>query len=63
MERRWLTVRETAKYLNLHIKSVYRSCSQQKIPHSKVPGIGIRVDKKRLDEKIESSEIEPQGWA
>jgi excisionase family DNA binding protein len=52
-ERRWLTARETSEYLNLNPKSVYRACSEKKIPYSKIPGVGVRVDKKALDALLE----------
>lgn len=55
IERRWLTVKETANYLNLHPQSVYRDCYKGKIPFSRVPGIGLRIDKKALDEQLQNS--------
>jgi len=49
IEKRWLTATETAQYLGLHPKSVYRACRARKIPYAKVPGIGVRIDKQGLD--------------
>jgi len=55
IERRWLTVKETAEYLKLRPQSVYRDCYKGKIPFSRVPGIGLRIDKKALDEQLKNS--------
>lgn len=62
MERRWLTVKETVRYLGLHPKTVYRLCSRRAIPFSKVPGIGIRIDRIELDRMLKASEIPPQDF-
>jgi len=53
IERRWLKVSEAGEYLGLHPKSIYRSCSQRKIPFSRAPGIGVRIDKRELDALLE----------
>lgn len=58
-ERRWLKASEAGTYLGLHIKSVYRACSQGKIPSSKVPGIGLRIDKRELDILLEQESLDP----
>jgi excisionase family DNA binding protein len=49
IERHWLRVSEVVQYLGLHPKSVYRACRKGQIPSSKVPGIGVRIDKQELD--------------
>jgi excisionase family DNA binding protein len=56
IERRWLKVSEAAEYLGLHPKSVYRACSEGTIPCSKVPGIGVRIDKEELDALLEQED-------
>ena len=48
-ERRWLKAAEVAEICGIHVKSVYRACRAQKLPHAKVPGIGLRIDKLALD--------------
>lgn len=53
IERRWLKASEAGEYLGLHIKSIYRACKQKKIPSSKIPGIGLRIDKLSLDRLLE----------
>jgi hypothetical protein len=53
IERRWLKASEAGAYLGLHIKSIYRACRQRKIPCSKLPGIGMRIDKLKLDSLLE----------
>lgn len=60
IERRWLRVSEVGEYLGLHPKSIYRACCQRKIPFSKVPGIGIRIDKLELDALLERQGINPK---
>jgi excisionase family DNA binding protein len=59
IEKRWLRVREAGEYLGLHPKSIYRACCQRKIPFSKVPGIGVRIDKRRLDAVLERQGVNP----
>lgn len=56
IERRWLKVSEAAEYLGLHPKSVYRACSEGIIPCSKVPRIGVRIDKEELDALLEQED-------
>ena len=51
-ERRWLKVSEAAEYLGLYKRSVYRACQECKLPHAKVPGVGVRIDKQALDELL-----------
>lgn len=53
IERRWLKVSEASEYLGLHPKSIYRACCQRKIPFTKAPGIGVRIDKRELDALLE----------
>ena len=62
IERRWLKVSETGEYLGLHPKSVYRACHSRKIPFAKVPGIGVRIDKRELDELLERRGIGPEKF-
>jgi len=59
IERRWLKVSEAGEYLGMHPKSVYRSCSQRKIPFSRVSGIGVRIDKRELDALLERQGLSP----
>ena len=59
IERRWLRVSEAGEYLGMHPKSVYRSCSQRKIPFSRAPGIGVRIDKRELDALLERQGLGP----
>jgi len=49
-ERRWLKVKEAARYLGSHPRSVRRALAAGKIPYSKVRGIGVRIDRLGLDE-------------
>jgi excisionase family DNA binding protein len=59
IERRWLKVSEAGDYLGMHPKSVYRSCSLGKIPFSRAPGIGVRIDKRELDALLERQGLGP----
>jgi excisionase family DNA binding protein len=58
-ERRWLTAAETGEYLHLHPKSVYRACLARKLPHAKIPGVGVRIDKRELDVMLERESVTP----
>jgi len=60
IERRWLKVSEAGEYLGMHPKSIYRSCSQRKIPFSRAPGIGVRIDKQELDAFLERQGLGPR---
>jgi excisionase family DNA binding protein len=62
IEKRWLKVSEAGEYLGLHPKSVYRACCQRKIPFSKAPGIGIRIDMRELDSLLERRGINPKEF-
>lgn len=62
IERRWLTATEAGEYLNLHPKSIYRACKNRYLPCSKTPGIGVRIDKLRLDEMLEESGLGPREF-
>jgi len=60
MERRWLTAKEAAEYLRLHLKTIYRLVSMGAIPYSKISGYGIRIDKVELDRLLEENEHYPK---
>ena len=59
IEKRYLKIKEAAAYLGIHEKSLYRACYRRVIPFSKAPGIGVRFDKRRLDELLESRSLGP----
>jgi len=62
IEKRWLKVSEAGEYLALHPKSIYRACCQRKIPFSKTLGIGIRIDKLKLDALLEHHGVKPREF-
>ncbi|MCG7851561.1 MAG: helix-turn-helix domain-containing protein [Methanosarcinaceae archaeon] len=62
IEKRWMTAAETGQYLHLHPKSVYRACQTRKLPHAKIPGIGVRIDKQELDAMLERERISPAEY-
>jgi excisionase family DNA binding protein len=62
IEKRWLTASETADYLHLNPKSVYRACHARKLPYAKVPGIGVRIDKREVDALLERESIDPREY-
>jgi len=62
LERRWLKVSETAQYLGMNTKSVYRSCSARQIPHCKIRGVGIRIDRHALDALLERRGQGPEEY-
>jgi len=52
-EKRWLSVVEASDYLGVSSKHLYTLCSRRIIPSSKIKGIGVRLDRLRLDRLIE----------
>jgi len=52
--RRWLRVSEVASYLGLSQHHIYRMHRRGQLPSFKLPGLGVRIDRKALDAKIES---------
>lgn len=62
IERQWLTVQEVGEYLNLHPKSVYRACRYHRIPYSKAPGVGVRINKLELDLMLERMGTSPEEY-
>ena len=62
IERRFFKASEMAGYLGLHPKSIYRAIKRRQIPAKKVPGIGIRVDKQRLDAMLEAQGIQARTF-
>jgi len=56
MERRWITPKECAKYLSIHVKTVYAQIARKEIPASRIGG-NVRVDIKRLDQIMEAREL------
>lgn len=52
--RRWLKVTETAAYLGVSLHHVYRMHHRGQLPSFKLPGLGVRIDRKALDAKIDS---------
>lgn len=61
IEKRWMTCQETAEYLHLATKSVYRACARRQIPFAKIKGIGLRIDKRELDAQMEREGMRPGG--
>ena len=59
MNRRWFKVAEIAAYLSLSPKTVYDLCSRGLLPFVKFKGIGLRIDKPKLDAMLEAEEITP----
>ncbi|NQT80263.1 MAG: helix-turn-helix domain-containing protein [Candidatus Aminicenantes bacterium] len=52
IEKRWITPRECAAYLSIHVKTVYAQVAKREIPSSKIGG-SVRIDRKKLDEIME----------
>jgi len=52
--RRWLKVAEAAAYLGVSLHHVYRMHRRGQLPSFKLPGLGVRIDRKSLDAKIDS---------
>lgn len=62
IEKRWMTALETGEYLHLHPKSIYRACKARRLPHAKLPGIGVRIDKQELDALLERESTTPAEY-
>lgn len=58
-EKRWLKAEEAAAYLGKAKGTVYNLISQGLLPYSKRKGIGLRIDRKRIDEMLEEAEVLP----
>ena len=56
-ERRWLKVTEAAHYLSINPKTLYAILSKGGLHHVKRQGVGIRIDRTRLDEFMLEGEI------
>jgi len=56
MNRRFITVRETADYLCLHPVTIRRLIDRGEIPATKI-GRSVRIDKISLIKKMEEKEI------
>jgi len=65
IERRWLTVVETAKYLGLHPETISSLCLRGALPSVLIRKPGKksgsrRIDKKKLDQLLEAkTELDP----
>ena len=57
MEKRWFRVVEAADYLSLNPKTLYAILSRGELPHVKRRGVGIRIDRLKLDEFLLEGEI------
>lgn len=58
MERRWYRAGEIAEYLNLSEKTIYLLCSRGVLPSSKIKGIGLRIDIRKVDDLLERYSFE-----
>jgi len=63
MQRRWISAKEAAQYLNLHLKTIYRLVARHAIPFTKIDGYGIRIDRIELDRLLEAEEYLPQNFS
>ena len=48
LERRWLTIRETAEYLGISVKGCYKMAAAGKLPAARV-GRLVRIDLRSLE--------------
>jgi len=58
--RRWLTPKECADYLSIHLKTVYAQIAKGGIPAVKIGG-SVRVDLEALNEKFERQEANAEA--
>ena len=63
MEKRWITPKETATYLSVNLKAVYRMIYMHQLPAVKIKGAGWRIDRRKLDKMLESKiEERERNW-
>jgi excisionase family DNA binding protein len=53
-EKRWMSIKDAAEYLGVNGTSLYRACRKNWIPSIKSRGIGVRVDRVKLDAMLEN---------
>jgi excisionase family DNA binding protein len=59
--RRYISVRECAEFLSLHLKTVYSLIARGKIPAVRV-GRAVRVDLRRLEAQLEAQVTATERW-
>ena len=63
-----LTVAQVAVLLRVHLKTIYKLVRDNRIPHLRIPGVGIRFDKSQVSGWIEKGFSPPlkkkcqQAW-
>jgi excisionase family DNA binding protein len=51
-ERRWISPKQAAEYLDLSAASIYRLCQEKKLPAARI-GHSLRIDIQALDKELE----------
>jgi excisionase family DNA binding protein len=62
VKRRFLTVKETAEFLNLSADYIYQLTGQKKIPHVRI-GRKVLFDVDKLEKFIDENTVEAIDWA
>jgi excisionase family DNA binding protein len=60
MERRFLSPREVAEYVGVHLQTVYAMIARGEIKSARL-GRRVLVDKRRLDAQLEAAAIRDGG--
>lgn len=60
MERRYLSIKECSEYIGFSWKTIYRWCSERRIPHHKT-GKSIRFDIKAIDTWMNNFNIKDEN--
>jgi excisionase family DNA binding protein len=55
--RRWIRPAEAAERMSLSVKRIYGLIAAGRLPHSRPPGIGIRVDWLAVERGLEKHTI------
>jgi len=58
MDKRFLDIKELAKYLGISISTLYDWINQRKIPYVKISNL-VRFDLNEIDKWIEEKRIKP----
>jgi excisionase family DNA binding protein len=61
VEKRFLSVRELASFLNISSDFIYMMVEQKRVPHIRL-GRAIRFDIKRLESWINDNSVEAVDW-
>ncbi len=60
MESNLLTAAEASRIFGCHLKTCYRLASERRIPFIRIPGVGLRFPKDKIEAFINAQTIVPK---